>query len=60
MDEKLKNQVLISVVPAGIVFMLYQFIFNMEGQIMGFFYAFLLAVLIGGATFGVVYFMQKE
>lgn len=60
MDEKLKQQILISVLPAGLIFMIYQFIFNMSGRIMGFLIAFLLAAVAFGITFGIVYVIQKD
>ena len=61
MDEKLKNQLLISVLPAGLVFMGYQFGFNLSSPTaMGFMMAFLLAAIAGGITFGIVYFIQKD
>ena len=60
MDEKLKNQVMISVLPAGLVFMLYMFIFNMGGAITGFLLAFVLAAVAFGITFGIVYMVQKN
>jgi hypothetical protein len=60
MDEKLKNQLLISVIPAGVVFMAYMLIFNWAGQMMGYVIAFILAAIVGGGVFGVLYMMQKE
>jgi hypothetical protein len=60
MDEKLKQQVLISLLPAGLIFMIYQFAFNMSGAISGFMIAFVLAAVAFGITFGIVYMVQKN
>ncbi len=60
MDEKLKQQVLISLLPAGLAFIIYQLGFNMGGAINGFMIAFLLAAVAFGITFGIMYMVQKN
>jgi hypothetical protein len=64
MDEKLKNQVMISIVAAGIVFMIWMFWTFFTGGGGGLFYnyfiGFVLGAVVGGATFGILYMVQKE
>lgn len=64
MDEKLKNQVMISVVAAGIVFMIWMFwtfFAGPGGRLMfDYFIGFLLGAVVGGITFGIVYMVQKD
>jgi len=59
MDEKLKNQVMISIIGGGIPLMLYQFFLAPEG-FMSLFIAILIGLVFGGATFGIMYFIQKD
>ena len=64
MDEKLKNQLMISIVAAGAVFMIWMFWRFFTGDGSGLFFTyfigFVLGAAVGGATFGILYFVQKE
>ena len=65
MDEKLKNQIMIAIIPAGIVFVIFQFMRNIQpagtgSLMMNFFLGFLIAAVIGGITFGVVFMIQRD
>jgi hypothetical protein len=64
MDEKLKNQLLISVIAGGAIFMIWMFYTFFAGSGSGLFFnyfiAFVLGAVVGGATFGILYFVQKE
>jgi ABC-type Co2+ transport system permease subunit len=63
MDEKLKNQVLISVVAAGVVFMIWMFYRTLTtsgGLVFTYLIGFVLGIAVGGATFGILYLVQKE
>jgi hypothetical protein len=59
MDEKLKNQVMISIIGGGIPLMLYQFLIA-DGSFLSIFLAVLIGLVFGGATFGIMYFIQKD
>jgi hypothetical protein len=62
MDEKLKNQLLISVIPAGIVFMGYMLTIGFWGQklFLNNVIAFVLGAVVGGAVLGILYMVQKD
>jgi len=60
MDEKLKNQIMVSIIPAGLVFVVYQLGFNRGMDIGKLFLALLLGLVAGGITFGVMFMIQKD
>jgi len=62
MDEKLKQQIMIAVIPAGFILAALTITFTFMGWNMLAIYgtSILAGLIVGGATFGVVYFLQKD
>ena len=61
MDEQLKQPLLVGILTANIVFIAYQFLFNMNP--FSYSVAFLglvVGVALGGAVFAAMYFLSRE
>ena len=57
MDEQLKQRLLVSIIPGGLVFFVFQFVFNSGGDttMLGFFGRLCLALVLGLAVSGITY-----
>ena len=61
MDEQLKQPLLVGVLIANIVFIAYQFLFNMNPFSYSLaFLGLVIGVALGGAAFAAMYFLRKE
>ena len=59
MNEQLKQRLLVSAIPGGLVFMIYQFTVNWEFHFFQVFLALVLGLVVSGITYGVMLLMGQ-
>lgn len=60
MDEQIKQPLMVGVIAGGLSVIAYQLLFNLQGQVMGFVWAILLGLVIGGIAFGITFVVMKN